>query len=87
MEPGSWIGYLASLLTTISFVPQVVKVVLEGKTRDISRNMYVVLSVGVGLWLAYGIIREDLPIILANAFTLIFTTTILYFKLKEKEES
>ncbi|EQA37190.1 sugar efflux transporter for intercellular exchange [Leptospira inadai serovar Lyme str. 10] len=87
MEPGSWIGYLASLLTTLSFVPQVVKVVLEGKTRDISRNMYVVLSVGVGLWLAYGIIREDLPIILANAFTLIFTTTILYFKLKEKEES
>ncbi|EPG75636.1 sugar efflux transporter for intercellular exchange [Leptospira fainei serovar Hurstbridge str. BUT 6] len=87
MEPGSWIGYLASILTTISFVPQVVKVVLERKTRDISRNMYIVLSVGVGLWLAYGIIREDLPIILANAFTLFLTTTILYFKLKEKEES
>ncbi|TGK14687.1 hypothetical protein EHO61_16555 [Leptospira fluminis] len=85
MEPTSWIGYTASLLTTISFLPQVIKVLIERKTRDISRNMYLVLTVGLGFWLAYGILKEDLPIILANTFTLIFTTVILYFKLKEKE--
>ncbi|PJZ68191.1 hypothetical protein CH373_15940 [Leptospira perolatii] len=84
MEHGIWIGYLASILTTISFVPQVVKVVLDGKTRDISRNMYVVLTTGVGLWLVYGILKSDLPIILANAFTLILTSIILFYKLREK---
>ncbi|TGK13884.1 hypothetical protein EHO60_00585 [Leptospira fletcheri] len=85
MEPTSWIGYTASLLTTISFLPQVIKVLIERKTRDISRNMYLVLTVGLGFWLAYGILKEDLPIILANSVTLVFTMVILYFKLMEKE--
>ncbi|MFB5651674.1 SemiSWEET transporter [Leptospira wolffii] len=86
MDPITWIGYIACTLTTISFVPQVIKVVLEKKTRDISRNMYVVLSVGVAFWLSYGILKKDFPIVLANGVTLIFTVTILWFKLKSKDE-
>lgn len=80
------IGYLAAILTTVSFLPQVLRVVVTKKTRDISKNMYIVLSIGVFLWLVYGLIKSDLPIILANSLTLLFTLTILVFKITSKEE-
>lgn len=80
------IGYLAAILTTISFLPQVLRVIVTKRTRDISQNMYIVLTVGVFLWLVYGFIKSDLPIILANLITLLFTLTILIFKLTSKEE-
>jgi MtN3 and saliva related transmembrane protein len=81
-----FIGYLAAILTTVSFLPQVLRVVVTKKTRDISRNMYIVLSIGVFLWLVYGFMKSDLPIILANLLTLLFTLTILVFKITSKEE-
>jgi MtN3 and saliva related transmembrane protein len=81
-----FIGYLAAILTTVSFLPQVLRVVVTKKTRDISRNMYIVLSIGVFLWLVYGFMKSDLPIILANLLTLLFTLTILVFKRTSKEE-
>ncbi|WCL47876.1 SemiSWEET transporter [Leptospira sp. GIMC2001] len=81
-----FIGYFAAILTTVSFLPQVLRVVVTKRTRDISRNMYLVLSVGVFLWLVYGFLKSDLPIILANSITLLFTITILVFKITSKEE-
>ncbi|TGK35441.1 hypothetical protein EHQ12_07560 [Leptospira gomenensis] len=82
MDSVTFLGYVASLLTTISFLPQVIRVVMGGSTKDISRNMYVVFIVGVVFWLIYGFLIRDFPIILANIFTLLFTSIILFFKLK-----
>ncbi|MCC6275049.1 MAG: SemiSWEET transporter [Leptospiraceae bacterium] len=78
------IGYLAGLLTTIAFIPQMLRVILTKQTNDISRNMYLVFILGILLWLAYGIMRSETPIIIPNIFTLIFATIILIYKLKEK---
>lgn len=82
----SFIGYFAAFLTTVSFLPQVLLVVLTKRTRDISRNMYLVLTLGVFLWLVYGFMKSDLPIILANSITLLFTLTILVIKVLSKDE-
>lgn len=80
------IGYIAAFLTTVSFLPQVLRVVMTKQTRDISRNMYVMFFLGVVLWFIYGIMRSDFPIILANVVTLFFVTIILYYKLNEGKE-
>ena len=76
-------GFLAGLLTTISFIPQVVKVVKTGSTRDLSLGMYILFSSGVALWLAYGIFLSAWPIIIANLVTLILSMVILLYKLRE----
>ena len=48
------------------------------RTEDISKNMYILFNLGVCLWLAYGFLKSDLPIIIANIVTLIFSLTILF---------
>ncbi|MDZ4726660.1 MAG: SemiSWEET transporter [Leptospira sp.] len=81
------IGYIAAILTTLSYLPQVMRVILTRQTRDISRNMYILQGIGVFLWLSYGISLSNLPIILANAVTFVFVCTILYYKIfKESVE-
>ncbi|MDF3820542.1 SemiSWEET transporter [Leptospira sp. 96542] len=77
------VGYIAAFLTTVSFLPQVLRVVLTKQTRDISRNMYILFASGVLLWLWYGILKSDVPMILANSITLVFVSVILYYKIKE----
>lgn len=76
------IGYLAAGLTTISFLPQVIKVWRTRSTRDVSLTMFLVLCCGVGLWLAYGLMLGDMPMILANALTLALASTVLFFKIR-----
>ncbi len=75
-------GYLAAVLTTISFVPQLVRVWRLRSARDISLSMFLVFSLGVFLWLIYGISLHSAPIILANAMTLALSLTILVLKLR-----
>ncbi|GBF49009.1 sugar efflux transporter for intercellular exchange [Leptospira ryugenii] len=81
------IGYIAAILTTLSYLPQVLRVILTKQTRDISRNMYLLQGLGVFLWLCYGVLLTNLPIILANAVTLGFVLTILYYKISEEKEN
>ncbi|MBL0955142.1 MAG: SemiSWEET transporter [Leptospira sp.] len=81
------IGYVAAFLTTVSFLPQVLRVVMTKQTRDISRNMYIMFFFGVVLWFVYGILKSDFPIILANVVTLFFVTIILYYKINEGKET
>ncbi|TGL99590.1 SemiSWEET transporter [Leptospira jelokensis] len=81
------IGYVAAFLTTVSFLPQVLRVVMTKQTRDISRNMYIMFFLGVVLWFVYGILKSDFPIILANVVTLFFVTIILYYKLTEGKQT
>ena len=76
------IGLTAAILTTIAQLPQAIKTFKTKKARDISLGMYVLLVVGVFLWLVYGLIIKDAPVIFANAITLILVSTILGFKIK-----
>lgn len=76
------IGYLAALCTTLAFLPQAVKTIKSRDTRGISLSMYVVFTLGVFLWLVYGLLLENYPIIVANAVTFLLAATILGFKVK-----
>ena len=78
------IGLFAALLTTVAFLPQVIKTWKTKKTRDISFTMYIILVTGVFLWLIYGFLIKDLPLILANLVTLILASSILFLKIKYK---
>jgi MtN3 and saliva related transmembrane protein len=75
------IGTIAAVLTTISFVPQAVMTLKTKHTHDISLVMYLLFSLGVAMWLIYGIQIESLPIIIANSVTLCLVVPILVMKL------
>jgi MtN3 and saliva related transmembrane protein len=76
------IGLLAGLLTTVAFVPQVMKIYRNKSGRDISARMFTMFSIGIALWLYYGVLLQSLPIILANAVTLVLTLAILALKIR-----
>lgn len=76
------IGFTAATLTTASFVPQVLQTISTRKTKDISLGMYIAVTIGVVLWLVYGIYLESPPIYIANGITAVLTSIILYLKLK-----
>ena len=81
MNTADLIGSLAACLTTLSFVPQAW---LTFKTRDVSGvslGMYSVFTVGVALWLAYGVLLRSWPMVIANAITLVLALMILAMKL------
>jgi MtN3 and saliva related transmembrane protein len=77
-----WIGFAAALLTSISFIPQAVMTIRTKNTRGISLSMYAMFTLGVGLWLVYGIALDSWPMILANTLTLGLAATILTLKLR-----
>jgi MtN3 and saliva related transmembrane protein len=81
MDP-EWLGYAAAALTTGSFIPQAVMTIRSRDTRGISRDMYIIFTFGVALWLAYGIYIDSLPMILANVVTLGLAGTVLALKLR-----
>jgi MtN3 and saliva related transmembrane protein len=76
------IGLLAAVLTTCSFAPQLVKIWRTRSARDVSFGMFLLFTLGVALWLVYGILRQDLVIIVANTVTFILALTILILKLR-----
>lgn len=76
------IGFIGGMLTTLALVPQAVKAWRTKHTRDISIWWILTLTVGVFLWLVYGILIGSLPIIAANAATLILAVIVLILKMK-----
>ena len=78
------IGFLAAILTTVAFFPQVIKVYKTQNTQSISLSMYIVFSIAILLWLVYGFYLNSLPMIIANTITLVSSIYILYMKLKHK---
>ncbi len=76
------LGLTAAFLTTLAFVPQAVKIIRTRHTKDLSLWMYVLLNIGLILWLAYGFILRDPALILANSITFILTFIILILKIK-----
>lgn len=77
------IGSIAGLLTTIAFVPQVVKTWRSGSAEDISLFMFILFSSGVLLWLVYGLAIDSRPVIIANGITLVLALSILALKLRD----
>ena len=75
------VGFLAALLTTASFVPQAWLTFRSRDVSGISLAMYSAFTVGVALWLAYGVLTGAWPIVLANAITLGLALAILVMKL------
>lgn len=77
-----WIGAAAAILTTICWLPQAVRVVRYKDTRAISLTTNIVFTIGITLWMIYGIALDNWPLIIANAISIMFTSVIIAMKLK-----
>ena len=75
------LGFAAATLTTLAFVPQVVKSWRRRSVDDLSLGMLVALNVGILLWIAYGLAIAAFPLVFANVVTLVFTAILLGLKI------
>jgi MtN3 and saliva related transmembrane protein len=82
MQLVTLVGLLAGTLTTIAYVPQVVKSWRSGSTSDVSLTMFAIMVSGVALWLIYGAFVHDIPIMVANGATLLLAGTVLVLKIR-----
>ena len=78
------VGYIAGALTTISFIPQVVRAWKLKETRDLSLAMLILFAAGILLWTWYGIWTDSLPIIAANMITFVLILVLLGLKIRYK---
>lgn len=76
------IGLFAGICTSSSLLPQLIKTIKEKKAEDISKGMLFILMVGVGTWVVYGVLREDMPIILTNSFSMLLNIIMLFLRFK-----
>ncbi len=77
------IGNIAALLTTFSFLPQAIKTIKTGDTKNLSLPMYILFVTGVIMWICYGVRNNQLPIIIGNVVTCLFASVILGYKIKD----
>ena len=77
-------GIVAAICSTAAFVPQAIKTIKSRSTKDISLYMYLLMTVGVFCWLMYGIYLDSIPMMIANAITLVFVVPILVMKIRYK---
>lgn len=82
MDMTDLIGLSAGFLTTIAFVPQVARIWKTKSAKDVSLPTFIAFTIGVGLWLAYGIAKQEPPLIVWNAVTLVLAGAILAMKMK-----
>jgi MtN3 and saliva related transmembrane protein len=82
METATSLGFTAGLLTTIAFVPQLVRIWKTRSARDISLPAFGTFTIGVALWTAYGIVVQQPPIIVWNLVTLVLSVGILAMKIR-----
>jgi MtN3 and saliva related transmembrane protein len=80
------IGFIAGILTTVAVLPQLIKSWKTKKVMDISPFMFVLLLGGVGLWVVYGIIKNDYPIILTNGISFLLNSSMLLIMLLYKSK-
>jgi len=78
------VGYLAAFLTTIAFVPQAWMTWKNKHARGVSLGMYIIFTLGIALWLVYGILIQVWPMIIANTITLLLASFILVMKIMYK---
>ena len=82
MDNTTILGLIAGTLTTLSFLPQVVKARRSHSTRDVSLWMFLLLTAGIMMWIVYGLLISSLPVILTNIATLVLVSVILALKIK-----
>lgn len=76
-----WIGYIAAICTTFAFVPQAIRVWRTHSVEDISLVMYLILVVGIAMWIVYGVYIHSMPVLVANSVTLVLAGAVLVGKL------
>jgi MtN3 and saliva related transmembrane protein len=82
MDEPTALGLVAGTLTTLAYFPQVLKTWRSRSADGMSWSMLVTLCMGILLWLVYGLYAQDAPVILANLFTLLFSSAILGMKIR-----
>lgn len=78
------VGLVAGICTSLSLLPQLVKLLKNKKAEDISLFYLIILFIGLGMWIWYGFLREDLPIMATNGFSLIINGIIIVLGIKYK---
>lgn len=81
------LGLAAGACTSLAAVPQLVKTWKTKEVGDVSTSMFLLYVVGMSMWLTYGIIRSDIPIVATNAIALTFHGLMLFFKIKYKNKA
>jgi MtN3 and saliva related transmembrane protein len=76
------VGYLAGMLATIAFLPQLLKTLRDRSAKDISLGMYALFCSGVTLWLIYGLLISSWPVVISNVITLALSGTVLLLKVR-----
>lgn len=81
------LGLVAGSFTTVSFIPQLIKLIKTKSAKDLSLGMFTIFTTGIFLWLVYGILTNTLAIIVANSITLVIASSILILKMKYDRKS
>ncbi len=76
------IGIVAGIITTSALVPQALKIYRTKSARDVSLTMFIFMAVGITLWLEYGVLIKEIPVILANSVSLILIFSIIFMKIR-----
>ena len=80
------IGIVAGVLTSLSQLPQLIKTIKAKEAESLSIGMMVSLIAGLGLWIYYGFLRKDLPILITNMFSELINLLLLFFSIKYKKK-
>ncbi|MEO5599687.1 MAG: SemiSWEET transporter [Cyclobacteriaceae bacterium] len=81
------VGLAAGICTSISLLPQLVKLVKQKKAEDISIFYLIILFVGLALWMWYGFLRQDTPILVTNGFSLVINGVVIFLGIKYKRSN
>ncbi len=81
------LGLVAGILTTIAYLPQLIKTWQSKSADDLSWSMLIILCAGIILWLVYGFSIGDIPIVAANIVTFVLASIILVLKIRYKQEA
>ncbi len=79
-----WLGGIAGILTTTSFLPQVFKTWKTKSTDSLSLPMLLMMTIGIAFWLVYGFLINSLSLVISNGITLVSASLLVYFKLRYK---
>lgn len=85
MDMTQIIGLVAGTCTSLAAAPQLIKAWKTKEVKDISLKMFLLFVVGIGLWIVYGVLKSDLPIIITNSISLAFNGAMLVLKLKYQD--
>lgn len=87
MQINTIVGFIAGILTAISMLPQLIKTVKEKKAENISMVMLLILMGGVSLWIVYGFLIKDWPIMITNIISFALNVCMFFLRIKYKDAS